>query len=251
MNKMNKFKNTLKLVKTFFDKEETEFWIEAGTALGVYRDNDILPWDHDIDIAIWYDCMPAESKFEDFFSANGYKVIIQKDFVYIDNIIQLKRNNNDGNYIDIDIYLYKETENYAVMRWINTPIGSFAKTKQILLYGFNKFLNLKKDNKYINRFFFKNFLFLSIFKIFLYVYINTTYCYSHTFPKKYFKDLTDFQVYDISIKLPSDIEGFLAFRYGDGWKIKDQNYNQQGKWKKAQARKKQCMNFIPMPAFRK
>ena len=134
---------------------------------------------------------------------------------------------------------------------ILSNLFNFAKTKQILLYGFNKFLNLKKDNKYINRFFFKNFLFLSIFKVFLYVYINTTYCYSHTFPKKYFKDLTDFQVYDISIKLPSDIEGFLAFRYGDGWKIKDQNYNQQGKWKKAQARKKQCMNFIPMPAFRK
>tara|TARA_B100000886_G_scaffold39347_2_gene24340 strand:+ start:1427 stop:2176 length:750 start_codon:yes stop_codon:yes gene_type:complete len=249
---MKKFQNTLQLVKNFFDTENIEFWIEAGTALGVYRDKQILPWDHDIDIAIWYDSVPSEKKFEHFFSQKGYQVIFQKGFVYLDNIIQLKRKNCDNNeYIDIDIYLYKETDNTAVMRWINSPIGFLAKTKQSLLYGFNKFLNLKKENIIINKIFFKNFIFLSLFKLFLYIYIHTTYCYSHTFPKKYFKELTVLQIYGVSIKIPKDIESFLEFRYGKGWKIKDQNYNQKGSWKKAEARKKQLMNFIPMPDFRK
>ena len=35
-----------------------------------------------------------------------------------------------------------------------------------------------------------------------------------------------------------------------GWKNKDESYNQTGKWKKARARQKVLMNFLPMPDFK-
>ncbi len=32
-----------------------EYWICHGTLLGIIRDNELIPWDHDIDIAVWQD----------------------------------------------------------------------------------------------------------------------------------------------------------------------------------------------------
>lgn len=242
---MNKFKDTIALLKEFFEKANIEFWLEAGTALGAYRDNKILPWDHDIDVAIWFNDLPIKNDFINFFGKRGYDVIFQKNFIYIDNIVQLKINEKNNNkLIDVDIYLYKEINEHAVMRWINSPVGIFSKSKQLILYKLNKIINLNNKNNLVHN------LLIIFFKIYIYMYINTTYCYSHTFPKKYFKNLRKIKLYDLEVKVPHDIENFLEYRYGGGWKNKDKNYNQSGKWKKARARKKVLMNFIPMPDFK-
>ena len=35
------------------DTNSINYWICNGTLLGIIRENRILPWDHDIDIAVW------------------------------------------------------------------------------------------------------------------------------------------------------------------------------------------------------
>ncbi len=52
MNKELALKN-LKIVKKVFDKHEVDFYLTYGTALGIYRDMDFLPDDHDIDLGVF------------------------------------------------------------------------------------------------------------------------------------------------------------------------------------------------------
>lgn len=35
------------------DGQGVEFWLSEGTALGVVRDGDFIPWDDDVDVSIW------------------------------------------------------------------------------------------------------------------------------------------------------------------------------------------------------
>ena len=70
--------NTFKLVKDYFDMIKIDFWIEAGTALGIYRDGQILPWDHDIDIGIWYDDLKDYIELKTIL-VKGFDVVIQKE----------------------------------------------------------------------------------------------------------------------------------------------------------------------------
>ena len=36
------------------EKNNIFYWICHGTLLGLIRDKDLIPWDHDVDIAVWY-----------------------------------------------------------------------------------------------------------------------------------------------------------------------------------------------------
>ena len=35
------------------DKNKIIYWLCHGTLLGIVRDKNLIPWDHDIDIAVW------------------------------------------------------------------------------------------------------------------------------------------------------------------------------------------------------
>lgn len=39
-------------VVDFLESERIDYWLEGGTLLGIVRDHDLLPWDHDIDLSI-------------------------------------------------------------------------------------------------------------------------------------------------------------------------------------------------------
>jgi len=139
---MNNIKNSLQLLNTFFEKNQIEYWLEAGTALSAFRDGEVFPWEHDIDVAIWREEMPNPKKFINFFSKNGYEVILQKDFPFIDNVIQLKaRNKQENELFDIDIYLYTRKEGYAYMRWIQKPEGRNRNLKKRIIFILRNLIN--------------------------------------------------------------------------------------------------------------
>ena len=35
-----------------FEKYSIKYWIDDGTLLGIIRDGDLIPWDHDVDVGI-------------------------------------------------------------------------------------------------------------------------------------------------------------------------------------------------------
>ena len=131
---MKRAENSLKFIKKFFNDLNIQFWIEAGTALSAYRDGNIFPWEHDIDIAIWKSDLPDIIKIKNYFKTSDYNLIIQKGFPFIDNIIQLKvKDDKKSELMDIDIYLYSLKDDYAYMRWIQKPEGNLNKYKFLIL----------------------------------------------------------------------------------------------------------------------
>lgn len=58
--KQIKFNNVLNDMADILEKNNVKFLLYCGTALGVYRDNRFIDWDHDIDLAIFEDEIDME-----------------------------------------------------------------------------------------------------------------------------------------------------------------------------------------------
>ena len=48
------------------EKNDIPYWLCQGTLLGIIRDDELIPWDHDIDIAVWYSKKLNEKRKEIF-----------------------------------------------------------------------------------------------------------------------------------------------------------------------------------------
>ena len=52
-NSKEKVDKNFALAVNILNKNKIKYWICHGTLLGIIRDNQLIPWDHDIDIAVW------------------------------------------------------------------------------------------------------------------------------------------------------------------------------------------------------
>jgi len=247
---MNIIQNSLSLLNDFFSRHQVDFWLEAGTALAAFRDGKVFPWEHDIDIAIWRETMPEPESFIEFFEEHGYQVVFQRDYPYIDNIVQLKiKKGFEDKLFDIDIYLYSRQDGHAYMRWIHKPEGRLGGLKKYLLTVMKCLINPKSRKwKTLSMFFPKGVVRAAFFS-FLSSHIKHSRCIYHRFPEEYFLNHSKIEFYGVEVNLPADTDGFLAHRYGSNWRTPDSEFNQAGKWKKAQARVELDMSLLPVPEF--
>lgn len=51
-NELDKRFENLLLIKKVFDELELDYFLSDGTLLGIYRDNDFIKWDNDVDISV-------------------------------------------------------------------------------------------------------------------------------------------------------------------------------------------------------
>lgn len=56
-NTINLARDVLLCIIDLFESEKIPYFIDHGTLLGIIRDGDIIPWDDDIDISIYYEDM--------------------------------------------------------------------------------------------------------------------------------------------------------------------------------------------------
>lgn len=74
------FKNIVKARRMLFsatkflNKYGIDYHLEGGTLLGIVRDGDLLPWDHDVDISINYADAKKFDKLRWKFYLKGYRV---------------------------------------------------------------------------------------------------------------------------------------------------------------------------------
>ncbi len=53
------------------NNNKIQYWLCHGTLLGIIRDNELIPWDHDIDIAVW-DSNNLKGKLKKIMTENDY-----------------------------------------------------------------------------------------------------------------------------------------------------------------------------------
>lgn len=238
----NKFKFLHNFFKILNDLD-INYWLEGGTALSAYRDGEILPWEHDFDIGILKKNLNNKLPILiERISKIDSDIIIQKNFPFVDNIIQIYCKDKTSNPNQIDIYLYTEKGENIYMRWFNSPIGIGSNIIKSILYLITNRLAKKNSN-----FFYKKTIYKVIFKFFFYInfkFYSSTY---HSFPKTFFEKKRKISFCELELYIPFMIDEFLEYRYGKNWKIPDKNFNQLGKWKKSQARPILRQNFLAYP----
>ncbi len=220
-----------------------EYWLEGGTALAAYRDGEIFPWEHDFDIGVLK--QDFDKKIDIFFTRMkiiNCKIKIQKNYPFIDNIIQIYSNNEHADPNQIDIYLYTEKNKNIYMRWLNSPIGPGSNIVKSILFLSSKKLRYTNKNNKIKIFFIK--MIFNLFLLINYNFFKSTY---HSFPKKFFKNRKKIYFCNKDFYLPYMIDDFLVYRYGKNWKYPDKNFNQEGKWKLSKARPILSQKYLPYP----
>jgi phosphorylcholine metabolism protein LicD len=71
---IQKARNMLFCSTDFLNKYNIPYFLEGGTLLGIVRDGDLLPWDHDVDISINYQDAEKFDKLRWKFYFKGYRV---------------------------------------------------------------------------------------------------------------------------------------------------------------------------------
>ena len=90
---------------------------------------------------------------------------------------------------------------------------------------------------------------LFIFKVILKLHVMTSSCIYHRFPSKYFDHLKEIDFYGVKVNVSADTDSYLAYRYGENWKIPDSHFNQAGKWRGVKARVLLKMSYLAIPSI--
>ena len=205
------FKSTIEIL----NKNKIDYWICHGTLLGIVRDNKLIPWDNDVDIAFFENKIDKNNLLNLFLKA-GFK---KKDkFFQNDGLITLKR--EGGKEVDFNFYNLKNDNQNVYVNWY-IPKNNFMKLVHALSMG-NYY-----DGKYksiIKRFsLFRNFfkiiiLFLSKLNLF---YRKAGYQH----PYSLINEIIEKKFNNLIIKIPANYENYLNFIYGNNWKIPQKNFN--------------------------
>ncbi len=203
------------------------YWICHGTLLGVIRDNMLLPWDHDIDFAVWDDEVSKDQILEIFINSGFKQEIIMDEF---DNLFFSTKGKR------IDINFYRRSEDIAFAKWVS-PTGNSFSTK--LLYFviseicYNLDIKRFNDSKDIIKYAklilssaistIKPFISNNL-KLLLNEWVVKKLNYTgYSYPIKLMK-FKKISFLDINVPVPIDSEKYLETTYGGDWRIPNKSY---------------------------
>lgn len=199
------------------EKNNIFYWICHGTLLGLIRDKDLIPWDHDVDIAVWYSA-DTKKKIKRIMMNNNFS-LKEKYLIEDDLLTFLKKG---GREVDINFYHQKEinSEQTAYVKWF-VPKNIVCKTIEALSLA----------NKYKGKFYsiINNLSFvMPFFKKIKILLIKNNYFYKtigYTQPLNLLKDFKKVKYFKINVPVPLKSEEYLEFVYGANWRNPVKQFN--------------------------
>ena len=132
---MNQDEKVFHDVCLLLNNNKINYWVCHGTLLGIIREGRLLPWDHDIDFAVW-DSEVSKGEISNILVNAGY--LEEKIFGDMDCLHFFGKNKK------IDIGFYKKNKDIAFIKWL-------APSKQPFLIAFKDFVEIIYTNKNINQ----------------------------------------------------------------------------------------------------
>jgi hypothetical protein len=218
---------------TLLESNKIQSWVCHGTLLGLIREDRIIPWDHDIDLAVWADVVPR-GQVRDIFLGNGFS----EERIYGEmNCLHFILPETN---LKVDISFYVVERGLASIKWICPTKSKLRKFAQFfclaIFYGsthclpsaqkFSARARIKSLVASITHFLAKPFISLfsnpdqTLDKILSYVHEYRGYSYSEALLRDH--DFYDFRGY--SLRVPSDSARCLQETYGEKWMVPRANY---------------------------
>jgi len=205
------FVETIKLL----NNDKISYWVCHGTLLGLIRDKQLIPWDHDIDIGIFRQDI-RETTLIDLMISNDYEI---KDAGYNHDCLTFTKGN--ARQVDFNFYSLLPKSNLVYTHQGNIPrprVTSF-------LYIIAKLKKYKGKSVYIAKLlhyslnFFQNILVKLLKKSGKY-YLEVAY----TTPENLLTKFDYIQISGVKIRVPSEYESVLEYVYGSDWKIPKKDF---------------------------
>ena len=220
---------TLKDASKLLRDNEINFWVCNGTLLGIIRENRLLPWDRDIDLAVW-DHETDKEQVVKIFESEGY----QKELFYagIDRPQGLHFITEGKN---LDINFFKKSE--SISSWQGAVVMEGFLNKLIVHLAHILFIKdvrkIKLPVSRIKAFFyllFSRFFFLG--RIILpnsfkrKIHQSALKCFrydGYSYPTELlvFKEI---EYKGIALQVPINSEKYLELTYGSEWKTPKKDY---------------------------
>jgi hypothetical protein len=216
----------LRKVSKILRKHSINFWVCHGTLLGIIRENRILPWDRDIDLAVW-DHETDRNYIAKIFEESGFKQ--EYFFADVDSL------HFHGEGKNIDINFFKKTKSTG--SWQGAVVADGFLNKVVIhigyLVGIKDIKKIELPKKLLKRAFYIFFaysiiLINNLLPIRLVNYLNSSALkrisyigYSYPVELLNFKEI----IYKgINLQVPIDSEKCLELTYGANWREPKKDY---------------------------
>ena len=186
------------------DKNNLLYFIDTGTLLGAVRDKMFIPWDNDIDLAVIGGDTSTTNllKVSKLLYALGFYVTLTKKEIAICS--------RDGVNLGIKLYKKQASHYEACMGKVYRHRLFYSKYKAISLFvKFSQVFKLKLSCIWQMKL------------LFWAKYDEKTVI----IPFEFVDAIIDYNFYNIIVKVPNKPERYLAYRYGENWKVPKQDYD--------------------------
>jgi hypothetical protein len=224
---MNKDEKVFKDVCILLKQHNVNFWICHGTLLGIIRENRLLPWDHDIDFAVW-DSEVSRELIISIFNNAGY----QQEVVFGDmDCLHFYGKNKK-----IDVSFYKIVNDIASIKWIAPSEGVIMKACidcvqimcmnydirkiELAIGGFKRFVHISLLKISL---IFKSLLTDKIKRIIYNSMVGRLNYKGYSYPIALMK-FEDLQYNDFIIPIPVNSKRCLEITYGKDWAVPKKDY---------------------------
>tara|TARA_B110000008_G_scaffold279890_1_gene329388 strand:+ start:349 stop:1098 length:750 start_codon:yes stop_codon:yes gene_type:complete len=224
MSKETTMESVLIKAAGILDQHKIQHWVTDGTLLGLIRENKILPWDTDIDLAVFK---------KDVSVPNLIMIFINEGFEYLEVLPEVDSLHFRIDNVQLDINLYTEKSGKTSIKWATNPVGLLDR---IIVQSINKMFEGRKKIDIPST---ETSRVVGLFKIFLssfgrilsddflekiFTYARSKYLYLGSQYPSELIEMKKFNFKGYTINVPINSDEYLRLTYGDDWKTPKKDF---------------------------